>query len=89
MKKTYIKNLREVEAIQYDGTIKIFNEIKEWIDEKDRSSFKSSEVSNRLIFNIICKTKLITVHNTEWIVKDGKHCFIVSNDIFPDFFTEK
>ena len=87
--KRYRKNNTEVEAIQYDGSIESFNEIKDSIDDDKKDKFIQEEgIRGELVFNVMCKKRYTIIHNTDWIVKDGKYYFVVSNDIFEEMFTE-
>lgn len=87
--KKYRKDTIEVEAIQYDGTVESFNEIKNSIDEEKRDRFTQAEGERQeCVFSVSCKKRVMKVHSTEWIVKDKNYYFVVSNDIFQDMFVE-
>jgi len=89
MMKKYRKKTTEVEAIQYNGTVESFNEIRNSIEEEKRDSFIYIEGERQeSVFSVFCKTGVMRVYDSEWIVKDGNYYFVVSNDIFQDMFIE-
>ena len=67
MIKKYSKNSKEVEAVQYEGTEESLDEIKELLGEKANTV---EEVNSDRKFNLIGKTKKITIYKTDWIVRD-------------------
>ena len=87
--KKYTKNNTEVEASQYDGSQESFDNILESIEDSKKERFTHSEGERgELMFNIACKARITQIYPTEWVVKDGKYYFVVSDNIFQDMFTE-
>ncbi len=88
--KKYRKDTRVVEAAQYKATPKSLKDIKELL--KSTCAKYEESIGDDILgyprFTILGKTRNHVIYKTNWIVKDGKYCFVVSNDIFKDMFTE-
>ena len=83
--KKYKRNSEEVDAVQFDGTDSSMDEIRELIGEK--ANLIDEESITEMVFNFIGKNEY-TVYRSNWIVKDLSHFFIVSDDLFKEYFTE-
>lgn len=86
--KKYRKNNTEVEAIQYKGTEKSIEEIRELLPKEAHFSKEYSLDHKYKRFDILCRPDYKSIFETDWIVKDGKYFFVVSNDIFVEMFSE-
>jgi len=87
--KKYRKNSTEVEAIQHNGTFENLNEIKELLPDETQYDYDDRDRDKDIpVFTIGSRTKPYRIYKTDWIVKDGKYFFVISNDIFIDVFTE-
>lgn len=88
--KKYRKNTRIVEAVQYKATPKSLKDIKELLKDTCAKIVAGGD-DNRLKtprFTLCGKTRHHIIYKTNWIVKDDKYYFVVSNDVFKDTYTK-
>lgn len=86
MLKKFRKDNTEVEAVKWDGSDESMEDIKSLLGEKaDRIQPPDPDAK---VFNMIVKKGVCPIYLTNWIVKDSGHFFVVSDNIFHDFFTE-
>ena len=88
--KKYRKNNVEVKAVQYDGTEKTIEEIKELLGERGENvEFITSIGSNASMnFTLITSTKSYLIYPTDWIIKDDPYFCRASDDVFVNKYTE-
>ena len=86
---TFEKNNVRVKAVQWDGTEKSLKEVEKLLGEhKDRIStgYYHGLTTNLLHMELLVKSGKYEIYITNWIVKDDKYFFCVSNDIFQNMF---
>jgi hypothetical protein len=88
--KKYRKNSKTVDAVQFDGSKKTLDEIKELLG--DKADLINQVAPDGKVFNLVGKKKDYRIFKTDWIVKDkiGDHTlfFVVSDDIFKITYSE-
>ena len=86
MLRRFRKNNTEVEAVQWDGSDGSLAEIKNLLGEKADKVLNPDPDSRT--FHMVVRNGETPIYMTDWIVKDMGHFFVVSDNIFYDFFTE-
>lgn len=88
--KKYRKNTRTVEAVQYRDTPTSLKNIKKLLKDTCARCVMGGD-DNRVKtprFTLFGETRHHIIYKTNWIVKDDKYYFVVSDDVFKDMYAE-
>ena len=89
MIRTFRKKDTTVQAIFCDGSPGNAEEIRDFLPPNTNFTVDDDEASPRILYHLVDNSgKVITVYNTNWLIKDGKHYFIASDNIFKDMYEE-
>lgn len=92
MIRTFEKQNKQVRAVQWNGTEKTADEIRDLLGEY--AKYLNVEYMFNLkggcmnMYLMLPKKGLYQIYINEWIVSDGEYFFCISDDIFQNMFVE-